>query len=338
MKRKGIFFATLLLSIFLLSACETGEKKPEKTLKRNPECTVEQIDFPFGKWEISAPDVKCFDYFGEGYYSVFLGRKSGELYQYTVYTYDMTDETWTQEEFSGNSQLKKANVNLIGNYQKDADGNIYFLGQECAKDSKQAIYQIRSDGQLTKLDGENKLISAQGEVTSFLLTEDGKFLVAVEEDEETEIRCIDFGKGETKKTKLPADIDTSISLYSLCVLEDQFVYLYRLNDTTYAMQFRKFMENIPEKMVTIDCEFEMEESLYSWNIGKTVDGSAYMMSSKGIFKVEGDAAKQIVGESEVAPIFDEYEDVIYTAQYDEDNYYCVVQNENEISLFRITVQ
>ena len=167
--------------------------------------------------------------------------------------------------------------------------------------------------------------------------DNGKFLIAVEEDTKTEIRCIDFRNGETLKTKVPASIDTSISLYSLCVLENQFVYPYKFNDTTCAIQFRNFMENIPQKMVTFDYEFAEKESLYLWNIGKTVDGSAYMISSKGIFRVEGDSVKQIVGESGLVSIFDEYEDVIYTVQYDEDTYYCVVQNESEISLFRITI-
>ncbi len=337
MKKKRIFFAMLLLSMFLLNACGQEEQKTEETLKQNPECAVEQIDFTFGKWKIGSADMNSFDYFQEGYYSVFLGRKSREIYQYIVYTYDMTDETWTQEEFAGNSQLKKANVNFIGNYQQDAGGNIYFLGEEYKENAKRTIYQISVDGQLTKLDSENKWISAQEEVTSFLLMDNGKFLIAVEEDTKTEIRCIDFRNGETLKTKVPASIDTSISLYSLCVLENQFVYPYKFNDTTCAIQFRNFMENIPQKMVTFDYEFAEKESLYLWNIGKTVDGSAYMISSKGIFRVEGDSVKQIVGESGLVSIFDEYEDVIYTVQYDEDTYYCVVQNESEISLFRITI-
>ena len=150
MKKKRIFFAMLLLSMFLLNACGQEEQKTEETLKQNPECAVEQIDFTFGKWEIGSADMNCFDYFQEGYYSVFLGRKSREIYQYIVYTYDMTDETWTQEEFAGNSQLKKANVNFIGNYQQDAGGNIYFLGEEYKENAKRTIYQISVDGQLTK--------------------------------------------------------------------------------------------------------------------------------------------------------------------------------------------
>lgn len=343
MKRIILIIASLAL---LVTACH--EKEPEDSSADvlnadTSSCTIEQVAFPFGEWEYGAGDSYMWDCFQDEQYYIFEGNKKdeNEVYQYKVYSYDPIDEKWEQSDFQWNALLKQNHVDLQGNYQIDKAGNIYFLGCEIAhgekKRSNNCIYCIDTNGTLTQMDPEKKLLEEEKNVQSFRLLEDGNFLVAAESREECQIYYIDFLNGEVSQTSLPVGPDSMIALNVLCIADDQIVYPSRQSEKECAVQFRKYKEKVPEKIVVFDYDFSEQESIYLWNIGKSVKGEAYVLASKGIYEISGDTARPILGKNELAPMFDKYSDVIYTIQTDEKEYLCAVQNEEKIALFKIKV-
>ncbi len=343
MKRIILIIVSLTL---LFTACH--EKEPENSPVNlvntdTASCTIEQIAFPFGEWEFGAVESYMWDCFQEEQYYIFEGNKENEsdVYQYKIYSYDFINETWKESDFQWNALLKQNHVDLLGNYQADKAGNIYFLGCETAHEGKEQseerIYCIDTNGTLAQMDSGKKLLGEDETIRSFRLLEDGNFLVTAESKEDCHIYHIDFLNEKVSQTSLPAGVDTMIALNVLCIADDQVVYPYRQGEKECAVQFRKYKEKVPEKIVVFDYDFSEQESVYLWNIGKSVQGEAYMLASKGIYEISGDTAKQILGANDLSPMFDKYNDVIYTMQADEGEYFCVVQNDKDIALFKIEV-
>lgn len=340
--KKTIFLIALLTLIF--TACQDKEPEDSSVDIVNTDtssCTTEQVTFPFGEWEYGSGDLCRWDCFQDERYYIFEGNRENndEVYQYKVYSYDLIDEKWEQSDFQWNEQLKQNHVEMSGNYQTDKNGNIYFLGCEIAhegkKRSENRIYCLDTAGNLTQMDPEKKLLGEGKTIQSFCILEDGNFLVAEENGEGGQISCIDFLKGEVSQTGLPVGPDSMLALNVLCIVDDQMIYPSRQSEKECALQFRKYKEKIPEKIVVFDYDYSEQESIYLWNIGKSVQGEAYLLASKGIYEISGDTAKKILEESDLSHIFDKYNDVIYTVQSDEGKYFCVVQNDKDIALFKI---
>lgn len=338
----------LLISFALLfTACQQKEAEDRSAGLPAPDttsCTIEPIAFPFGEWEIEDGEAYMWDCFLEEQYYIFEGNRENkeDVYQYTVYSYDLIDGTWEKAEFQWNALLKKNHVNLLGNYQTDQAGNIYFLGCKAVHKETEShegrIYCVDTNGTLTQISPEKEMFGAGEEIQSFRLLEDGNYLVMAESMAEGFVYYADFQKGEAVKTTLPTGVDVALALNAMCILEDQVVYPYWQNEKECAVQFRKYKERVPEKIVVFDYDFSEEESVYLWNVSKSVQGEAYMLASKGLYEISGDTATQILGKKDLAPIFDKYNDVIYTKQAEEREYFCVVQNDKDIALFKIGVE
>ena len=341
-----------ILSIFiialLLVGCTDTKQTKEPQEAETSDCTIEQIEYPFGEWKLQETGNYChWDVFLNDTYQVFEGKRerNTDVYQYVVYTYDCTGGTWEKNDFKWNKQLNENHINMMGNYQVGSNGNVYFLGCKMITDNGKSgewlvrkIYCITPDGQLTELNKEEKLMEEIGEINSFRLLENGKLLVYSVQDGTGVVKCIDFaGAQVTDVTSLGDRIDSSIALNTLVVEEDELSYPYQLDEGTYAIRFQKLEKSIPEKVVLIEGDFSEGMGPMYWNVGRSGDGGVYMFTSQGIWKCKEDTAEPVVGEKELSVIFNEYVDVISTAQVNENEYYAVVQNDKKLALFRVQI-
>lgn len=338
MKRKIIF---LLGVILLLCSCnldsKTQDMHNDNTDSNKDFFVTEKLNYPFGKWLFDKGDMIYWDYYNEGKYSVFVSPYSdNSVAQYKVYSYDCVSGSWETSDFKWNSVLKKANVNMTGNYQQDKKGNIYFCGTDISnKASVKRIYRINPSGQLLQMDSENDLIPAGASISSFRLLENGQFLVATEEQEEKEIFLVDFIGGTRKTTYIPTSVDNMISLNTLTCLGEKFIRIFQQDAGKCAIRIQKFEETMPERVIAFDYKIKQNEGIYSWNLCASEKEDIFFCTSEGIYAIDEKETKEIVSSKELSDVFKEYQDVILSVQFDENTFYLGVQNSDEIALYKV---